>query len=118
MHLSFGPYHRAMATKAKAKVNHFGVGGTSVLLISRGRLSVTIVTSLDTGDGIALRGRDPRVTRHHCLSHQWDMHKRSLFLLAWARGTGISLRVLHKRLLLHRYAREVRVWVKAGDRAS
>ena len=47
------------------------------------------------------------------------MHRRNLFLLspAWAKGTGISPRVLHKRLLLHRQAREVRVWVEAKDKA-
>ena len=35
-----------------------------------------------------------------------------------AKGTGISLRVLAKRLLLHIQAREARVWVEPGDRAS
>ena len=58
-----------MATTAKAKVNHSGVGDTSRLLASQGRERVSIVTSLDTLDGIALRGRDPKVMGHHSLSH-------------------------------------------------
>ena len=38
---------------------------------------------------------------HLSSSHEWDMNGRSLFLLtpAWARGTDVSLRVLHKHLL-------------------
>ena len=89
---------RAVAIKAKAKVNHPGVGDTSWLLASHCRERVSIATSLDTLDGIALRGKDPRVMGHHSPSHQWDMRGRSLFLLtpAWARGIGISPKVLHK----------------------
>ena len=43
----------------------------------------------------------------------------SLFLLTpmQARGTNISLKVLHKHLLHHRHAREAKVWVEVGDRA-
>ena len=33
------------------------------------------------------------------------------------KGINISPRVLYKHLLLHRQAREARIWVKAGDRA-
>ena len=51
-------------------------------------------------------------------NHQWDMHRHSMFLLTptWARGTGISLKVLHKHLLLRRHARGARAWVKVEDR--
>ena len=87
--------------KAKVKVNHSGVGDTSGLLASQGRARVSIATSLDTLDGITLRGRDPKVMGHHNPNHQWDMRRRGLFLLtsSWAKGTGISPRVLHKHLL-------------------
>ena len=67
--------------QGKAKVNHPGIGDTSRLLASQGRERVSIVSSLDTLNGIALKGRDPRNTRHHSPNHQWDMLKRSLFLL-------------------------------------
>ena len=60
----------AVATRAKAKVNHSGVGDTSGLLASQSREHVSIVTILDTLDGITLRGKDPRVMGHHSLSHQ------------------------------------------------
>ena len=60
---------RAVATRAKAKVNHSRVGDTSRLLASQGKERVSIVTSLDTFDGIALRGRDPRVMGHHIPNH-------------------------------------------------
>ena len=88
---------RAMATRVKAKVNHPGVGDTLGLLASEGRERVFIITSLDTLNGISLRGRDPESTGHHSPNHQWDMRKRSLFLLtpAWAKGTGVSPKVLH-----------------------
>ena len=87
-----------MVTRAKAKVNHSRVGDTSGLLANQGRERVSIVTSLDTLDGIALKGRDLRVMGHHSPNRQWDMHRRNLFLLtpAWARGNGVSPRVLHK----------------------
>ena len=39
---------RAVATKAKAKVNHSRVGDTSGLPASRGRERVSILTNLDT----------------------------------------------------------------------
>ena len=79
---------RTVATRAKAEVNHSGVGDTSGLLASHGRERVSIITSLDTLDGISLKGRDPRFMGHHSPNHQWDMHRRSLLLLtpAWARG--------------------------------
>ena len=58
-----------MATRTKAKVNHLGVGDTSGLLASQGRERVSIITSLHTLDGIALRGRDSRVMGHHSPNH-------------------------------------------------
>ena len=93
-----------MATETKAKVNHLRVRDTSGLLASQGRERVSIITSLDTLDGITLRGRDPRVMGHHSLNHQWDMHKRRLFLLtlSWAKEASISPMVLHKHLLFRR----------------
>ena len=96
---------RFVATRAKAKVNHSRVGDTLGLLASQGRERVSIVTSLDTLEGIVLRGRDPRVMEHHNPNRQWDMHRRSLLLLtpAWARGTDVSPRVLHKHLLCRRW---------------
>ena len=95
---------RVMATRAKTKVNHSRVGDTSRLLASQGRERVSIVTSLDTLDGIALKVKDPRVLGHHNPNHQWDMHRHSLFLLnlAWAKGTDINPRVFHKHLLFSR----------------
>ena len=83
---------RVVATRAKAKVNHSGVGGTSVLIVSQGRCSVTIVTSLETKVGISLGDKDPRVMRHHSLRRQWDTHRHYLFLLIleWDKGTSVS----------------------------
>ena len=51
--------------------------------------------------GIALRGGDPGVMGHHSPNRQWDMRKRNFLLLtpAWAKGTSVSVRVLHKHLL-------------------
>ena len=56
---------------------------------------------------------------HLSPNHQWDKRKHVLFLLTpmWAEGTSTSLSVLHRRLLVRKYAREVRVWVKVEDRA-
>ena len=56
---------------------------------------------------------------HYSLSHQWDVHRHSMFLLTpvQVKGTDISLRVLHKNLLHHRQVREARVWVEVRDRA-
>ena len=53
-------------------------------------------------------------------SHQWDMHKRSLFLLTptWARGTGISPWVLHKHLLFRKRAIWAKAWVEVEDKAQ
>ena len=52
---------RVVAIRSKAKVNHLRVGDTSGLLASQGRERVSIVTTLDTLDEIALRGRDPEL---------------------------------------------------------
>ena len=50
---------------------------------------------------------------HHNPSRQWDLRRRNLFLLtlAWARGADISPRVLHKHLLLRRWATWAKAWV-------
>ena len=111
---------KAVAIRAKAKVNHSRVGDTSGLLASQGRACVSIVTSLDTLDGIALRVRDPRVLGHHNPNHQWDMHRHSLFLLtpSWAKGTGINPRVLQKHLLFNRRATWARAWVGVEVKTS
>ena len=95
------------------------MGGTSGLLSSQGKGCVSNSTSLDTLDGIALRSKDPRVMRHHSPNHQWDMHKRSLFLLTtpWSREDSISPRVLYKHLLFHRQARDAKICVEARDSA-
>ena len=110
---------KAVATKAKAKVEHLGVGETLGLPASQGRKRFFIVTSLNTLDGIARGGRDPRTMGHLSPSHRWDLHRRSMFLLTpvRARGTSISPRVLHKCLMLHRQATLARVWVEVEDRA-
>ena len=109
-----------VATRAKAKVNHLGVEDTSWLLASQGREHVSIVTSLDTLDGISLKDMDLRVIRYHGPNHQWDMHRRSLFLLtlAWTRGTGINPRVLNKHLLFSRRATWARAWIGVEVRTS
>ena len=51
---------------------------------------------------------------HHSPNRQWDMRRCSLFLLtrAWARGTGVNPRVMHKHLLFRRQA----TWDKATFR--
>ena len=110
---------RAAAPRAKARISHSKMGGTSGLLASQGRGCVSSVTNLDTLVKIALNGKDPKVMGRHSPSHQWDMHKRSLFLPTppWAREDSISPKVLHKHLLFHKQAREARVWVEVGDRA-
>ena len=104
----------AVAIRAKARISHPKMGDTSRLLASRGRGCVSSTTSLDTLEGIARRGRDLRVIGHHSPSHQWDMHRRSLFLPTppWAREDNISHRVLHKHLLFRRQAIGARAWVK------
>ena len=48
-----------MATRAKAKVNHPGVGDTPGLLANQGIEQVSIAANLDTLDEIGLRGKDP-----------------------------------------------------------
>ena len=86
------PRNRVVTTRAKAKVNHPGMGDTLELLASQGRERVSFATSLDILDGIVHGGRDPRDLGHHSPNHQWDSHRRSSFLLilAWAKGTGVS----------------------------
>ena len=60
---------KVATTRAKGRISHPKIGGTSRLLANQGRECVSSVTSLDTLDGIALRGRDPRVMGHHSSSH-------------------------------------------------
>ena len=110
---------KAAAPRAKARINHPKIRGTSGLLASLGRGCVSSATSLDTLNGIALKGRDPRVMGHHSPSHQWDMHRHSLFLttLSWAKEDNTSPRMLHKHLLSRKQATRVRAWVEVDDKA-
>ena len=87
--------YRVVTPKAKARINHPKMGGTSRILSSQGRGCVSSATSLDILDRIALRGRDLRVIGHHSPCHQWDMHRSSLFLPTppWAKKYSISPRV-------------------------
>ena len=48
--------HMDIRDRAKAKVNHLGVGDTSELLASQGKERASIATSLDILDGITHRG--------------------------------------------------------------
>ena len=52
---------RATTIRVKAKVSHPKIGDISRLLACSGRERVSIPTSLDIGNRIVLRGRDPRV---------------------------------------------------------
>ena len=63
--------------------------------------------------------QDPMTMGHLSPSHPWDVNGCSMFLFtpAWARGTSISIRVLHQRLLLRRHTREARVRVEVEDKA-
>ena len=61
--------HKAVTTRAKAKVNHPGVGDTLELLASQGREGVSIATNMGIIYGISLRGRDTRGIRHHSPNH-------------------------------------------------
>ena len=117
--LCMGFRDRAAVIRAKARVNHPKMGDTSRILASQGRGHVSISTSLYKGDEIVLRGRDPKVIRYPSPRNQWDVRRLNLFLLTlpWARGTSISLRVLHKPLLLHNQAGWARSWVKVEARA-
>ena len=51
---------------------------------------------------------------HPSPSHQWDIRRRSLFLLTppWAKGTNMNPRELHRPLVLHSQAGWVRAWVE------
>ena len=84
--------HKVVTTRAKAKVNHPGVGDTTELLASQGRECVSIATNLGIIDRIVRRGRDPRDMGHHNPNHKWDSHQRTSFLLtpAWAKGSCTS----------------------------
>ena len=110
---------KAVTTKAKARISHSKMGGTSGLLASQGRECVSNATSLDTLDGIAPRGKDPRVMGHLSLSNQWEMHRHSLFLPtpSWAREDSISPKVLHKHLLFRRRATWAWAWAEVEDMA-
>ena len=56
---------------------------------------------------------------HPSPSHQWDVHRLSLFLLTlpWAKGASTSPGLLHMPLLFHNQARWARVWVEVEARA-
>ena len=112
------PRARAVTTRAKAKVNHLGVGDTSKLLVSQGRERVSITTSLDILDGIAHKGKDPRELGHHNPNYQWDSYRHSSFLLtpALAKGISVSPRGLQKHLLICRRTTWTRAWVKVKGR--
>ena len=94
---------RVAAIRAKARVDHPKVGDISRSQASQYKEHVSITTSLDTWDRIALKDKDPRVMGYPSPSHQWDVHRLGLFLLTppWAKGTSISPRALHKPLPLH-----------------
>ena len=62
----------AVSTKPKAKISCPGVENTSGLLASQSRERVSTATSLDTFDGIAHRGRDPKVKEHLSPNRLWD----------------------------------------------
>ena len=53
-----------MATRAKDKISRPGVDNTSGLLANQSSEHVSTATSLDTFDGIAHGGRDPKVMGH------------------------------------------------------
>ena len=108
-----------MATRAKARVSYPKMGDISGLLASQGREHVSSATGLDILDGIALRGRDPRVMGHLSPDHHWGIHKHSLFFLtlSWVGRTSISPRVRRRHQVFHRLAREAKAWVEIGHRA-
>ena len=56
---------------------------------------------------------------HPSPSHQWDMHRRNLFLPTppWAREDSISPRVPHSHLLLHSQVEWAGAWVEVRARA-
>ena len=61
-----------MATRAKAKNSRSGVEKTSGLLANQCSEHVSTATSLDTFDGIAHGGRDPKVMGHLSPNRRWD----------------------------------------------
>ena len=67
---------------------------------------------------LVLRDKDPRVMGTPVLVISGTFAD-SVFLLTlpWARGTSISLRVLHKPLLLHNQAGWARAWVEVKAKA-
>ena len=110
---------RVAAPRAKVRISYLKMGDTSGLIASQGRGCVSSATSLDTLDGIALKGRDPRVMGLHTPSHQWDMHRHSLFLPTqpWSRKDNRSPRVLWKHLILRRRATWAKAWVEVEEKA-
>ena len=63
---------KAMATRAKAKIGFPRVENTLGLLTSQSREHVTIATILDTFDGIAHGGKNPKVMGHLNPNHLRD----------------------------------------------
>ena len=106
--LSEGFRDRAVATRAKARISHPKMGGTSRLLASQGRECVSSATAWALGTRLPSK---VRIMRHHIPSHKWGMHRCGLFLLTppWAREDSISPRLLHKHLLFRRQA----TWARA-----
>ena len=71
------PFHtdlrdRAVATRAKAKISCPGVENTLRHLASQSKERVSIATILDTFNGIAHGGKDPKVMGHLSPNHRWN----------------------------------------------
>ena len=87
----------------------------SGLPVKLGKWCATIASSPDISGGIAPKDKDPRVLGQRSPSQWWDRRGYSIFLhtLVQARGASISFRELHGHLLLHRQARQAKLWAKA-----
>ena len=91
----------------------------SELPVRLGRWCATIASSPNISGGIAPRDRDPKVLGQRSPSQRWDRKGYSIFLHSTeqARGANFSLRELPEYLLLHRHAREARLWAEVEDEA-
>ena len=92
------------APRAKVRINHPKMGGTSGLLAKQGRGCVSSVTSLDTLDKITLRGREPKIMGHDSPNHQarivFDYDASHSFIIAsCVKELGLEVETLEK--LLH-----------------
>ena len=81
---------KAMATRAKAKISCPRVENTLGLLTNQSREHVTTATSLDTFDGIAHGGRNPKVMGHLNPNHQRDELGLPFWMGGWC-GTIASI---------------------------